>query len=747
MKGKWPENPVESGHPVNILGISAFYHDSAASLVCDGKVVAAVQEERFSRVKHDLRFPESAIRYCMEEGGVTPESLDLIAFHEKPFIHFERLLETFFAYAPRGLRQFRQAIPAWLRQKLWIKDIIRKETGFTGRIIFPSHHQSHAAAAFFPSPFEAAAILTMDGVGEWATASYGTGEGNRIEIVGELRFPHSLGLLYSAFTVFTGFAINSGEYKMMGLAPYGEPVYKDIILTELMDLREDGSFRLNMEYFDYCSGLTMTSPRFHALFGAHPRVPESDVRRIDMDLARSVQEVTEEVILRMARFVRRKTGLERLVMSGGVVLNSVANGKLQREGIFDAIWIQPAAGDAGSALGAALYGWHQYLEKERFSDGRSDMMMGAFLGPEYSEKEIETALIRMGVRHRRYSKPGLLENVSRRLSKGEVVGWFQGRMEFGPRALGNRSILADARRQDMQPRINREIKFRERFRPFAPSVLSSRVSKFFDMSTENPYMLMTFPIRKERLRQLDCRDASLKGLEKMNAVRSDIPAVTHVDNTARVQTVEEGRNPLFTRLLETFEKRTGCALLLNTSLNVRGEPIVCTPEDACRCFMATGMDAMAIGPFLLDKADQSVTQDAKAGTALPTGRTGKKQLRSFGITTGSGLAAMSIVVRWRFSPHYWWIPFVSGAILVGAGLFIPGILAPVHRYWSRVSSAVGRLVSTLSLGLGYYGVLFPTALAARLTGRRVLEKGPDRSFETYWEPCSSVERKSCERQY
>ena len=732
---------------MNVLGISAFYHDSAAALVRDGKIVATVQEERFSRVKHDPRFPGSAIRYCMEEGGVDSGSLDLVAFHEKPFVHFERLLETYLAYAPRGLRQFLHAVPMWLREKLWIKDIIRRETGFTGRIIFPSHHQSHAAAAFFPSPFQAAAILTLDGVGEWATAGYGAGEGNRIELTGELRFPHSLGLLYSAFTAFTGFPVNSGEYKMMGLAPYGEPVYRDLILSELMDLREDGSFRLNMEYFDYCSGLTMTSPRFHALLEVSPRVPESDIRRIDMDLARSVQEVTEEVISRMARFVRRETGLERLVMSGGVALNSVANGKLMGKEIFKDIWVQPAAGDAGSALGAALYGWHQYLEKERSPDGRNGLMMGAFLGPEYSGEEIETALIRMGARYRRYSKPGLLENVSRRLSKGGVVGWFQGRMEFGPRALGGRSILADARRQDMQRRINREIKFREGFRPFAPSVLRSSAPEFFGMSTESPYMLMVFPVRRERLRQLDEREASLKGMEKMNAVRSDIPAVTHVDNTARVQTVEEGRNPFFTRLIETFKEITGCPLLLNTSFNVRGEPIVCTPEDAYRCFMSTGMDAMVIGPFLLDRADQAAMHGAVGPTASSCSRTGRKRLRIFGITTGFGLVTMSIVIRWRFSPHYWWTLIIVGAPLVGAGLFIPETLSPVHRYWSRVSSTVGRWVFSLSLGLGYYGVLFPTALAARLMGRRFLKKGPDRSFETYWEPCSPVERKSCERQY
>ena len=747
MKGKWPENPVESGHPVNILGISAFYHDSAASLVCDGKVVAAVQEERFSRVKHDLRFPESAIRYCMEEGGVTPESLDLIAFHEKPFIHFERLLETFFAYAPRGLRQFRQAIPAWLRQKLWIKDIIRKETGFTGRIIFPSHHQSHAAAAFFPSPFEAAAILTMDGVGEWATASYGTGEGNRIEIVGELRFPHSLGLLYSAFTVFTGFAINSGEYKMMGLAPYGEPVYKDIILTELMDLREDGSFRLNMEYFDYCSGLTMTSRRFHALFGALPRVPGSAIRRIDMDLARSVQEVAEEVILRMARFVKRETGLAKLVMSGGVALNSVANGKLEREGVFDEIWIQPAAGDAGSALGAALYGWHQYMDRERETDGIKDSMSGALLGPCFDGEHVERELDRLGAAFQRMEEPELLDKVTALIEQGCVVGWFQGRMEFGPRALGNRSILADARRPEVQARINRDVKFREGFRPFAPSILAEKAAVYFNMKSDSPYMLKVFPIGVEHLKRLTEEEMSLSGLDRLRAVRSDIPAVTHVDGSARVQTVEGRNNPLFAGLLSAFEKKTGCPLLLNTSFNVRGEPMVCTPEEAFRCFMVTGMDAMVIGPFLLDKEDQSDLKDPGeiAETACRTA--GERHLRIFGISTGLGLVVMSLVVRWRFSLPFWWTLIVIGGFLAGAGFFLPGILAPVHRYWGRISSAVGRRVFTLCLALGYYGVLWPTALGARLTGRRFLEKGPDRAPGTYWEPCSPVKRESCERQY
>ena len=735
---------------VNILGISAFYHDSAACLVRDGEIVAAAQEERFTRLKHDARFPANAVRYCLEEGGIGGDSLDLIVFNEKPFLRFERLLETYLEFAPRGLGQFLQAIPMWLREKLWIREIIHREPGFDGTSLFTTHHESHAAAAFFPSPFQDAAILTMDAVGEWATASYGAGEGNEVHLTGELRFPHSLGMLYSAFTYFTGFSVNSDEYKVMGLAPYGEPRYRDLILSELVDLREDGSFRLNMDYFNYCTGLTMTNARFAKLFGTSPREPGSDIRQVDMDLARSVQEVAEQIVLKMARFIRDQTGKDRLVMSGGVALNSVANGKLLREGIFDEIWVQPAAGDAGSALGAALYGWHQYLGNRREADGRTDQMQGALLGPRYSDDRIEKILQQQGASFKRLSEGEMLDAVSRRIAEGYVVGWFQGRMEFGPRALGARSILADARREDMQQRINHKIKFREGFRPFAPAVLQGKAQGYFDMPVDSPYMLMVFPVRDEHLREPGEEEKALSGLEKLAVLRSDIPAVTHVDNSARVQTVDPEGNPLFASLLKRFEDVTGCPILVNTSFNVRGEPIVCSPEDALMCFMRTDMDALATGSFLLDKADQVNKENAggwkspdEKGDPLP----GKKQLRVFGLSTGCGLVVMSLVLRWKFSTESLWGIAVAGALLAASGLFFPQYLSGFHRHWTRITGTVGRWVFAFTLGLGYFTVLVPVAIVARLAGRRVLTRGADRSMNTYWEPCDAGGKNTSERQY
>ena len=735
---------------VNILGISAFYHDSAACLVRDGKIIAAVQEERFTRVKHDSRFPENAIRYCLEEGELDSESLDLIVFHEKPFIHFERLLETYLEYAPRGLRQFLLAMPIWLREKLWIKDIIGKKTGFSGKILFPSHHESHAAAAFFPSPFENAAILTMDGVGEWATAAYGVGEKNTLRLLKTLQFPHSLGLLYSAFTCFTGFRVNSDEYKVMGLAPFGVPRYRDLILSEIMDLKEDGSFRLNMKYFDYSAGLSMTNSDFNELFGTSPREPGSEIRQIDMDLASSIQNVTEEVVLRMARHVKAETGLDHLVMAGGVALNSVANGRLQTEEIFKDIWIQPAAGDAGSALGAALYGWHQYLENERKTDGVSDGMKGAFLGPCFSDEYIGSLLDRLGAEYEKLPESSMLESVAVHIDAGRVVGWFQGRMEFGPRALGARSILADARRDDMQSRINQKIKFREDFRPFAPSALSIRAGEYFDKLKDSPYMLMVFPVRGEHLVQLNEKEKSLAGLDKLKVIRSDIPAVTHVDNSARVQTVDAGRNPIFARLLEEFEQRTGCPLILNTSFNVREEPIVCSPEDAYRCFMDTGMDALAIGPYLLEKAGQIIPDDISCEPELLRLRTAypdKKQLRLFGFSAGSALVVMSIVIRWKLNLDLWWFIALCGVILAGTGIVFPNSLVSVHLRWNRVVSRIARWLLSIALGAGFITVLVPTALVAKVTGRRFLVLEADPSLETYWEGRHCEDTLASEHQY
>jgi len=587
-----------------ILGLSAWYHDSAACLLRDGDSVAAAHEERFSRVKHDAGFPRQAVAYCLNTTGIVAADLECVVFYEKPFLRFERLLETYLAFAPRGLSQFLRAVPLWLREKLWIKDLLRRELEYEGRILFPEHHQSHAASAFFPSPFAAAAFLTLDGVGEWATASFGVGRGNHIEINNELRFPHSLGLLYSAFTYYAGFKVNSGEYKLMGLAPYGEPSFVDTIYEHLVDLKPDGSFHLNLEYFDYCTGLTMTNARFDRLFGGPPRRPEAPLSQREMDLARSLQEVTEEIILRMARHVHAATKMKHLCLAGGVALNCVANGRILREGPFDKIWVQPAAGDAGGALGAALFGWHQYLEQPRDPDGVHDSMKGAYLGPSYGRDEIRQILVAEGVVFEELEESELVAEVAGLLAGEMVVGWFQGRMEFGPRALGNRSILADARSPNMQRQVNQKIKFREGFRPFAPVVLEEQASKWFELPVPSPYMLLVAPVHADHLRPLTEEETGRKGLAKLSIPRSTIPAVTHVDNSARIQTVSESANPLLYRLLKTFEAQTNCPVLVNTSFNVRGEPIVCSPQEALRCFFATDIDCLAIGSFLLKKSAQ-----------------------------------------------------------------------------------------------------------------------------------------------
>lgn len=589
---------------MNILGISAFYHDSAACLVQDGRVVAAAQEERFTRKKHDEVFPRKAVEYCLSEAGIGMSGVDLVAFYEKPFLKFERLLETYLACAPLGIRSFIKAMPVWLKRKLWIKDIIAEELAYSGKVIFPEHHESHAASAFFPSPFEHAAILTMDGVGEWTTSSLSEGKGNVLEILREIRFPHSLGLLYSAFTYYTGFKVNSGEYKVMGLAPYGQPRYKDLILEKLIDLKDDGSFKLDLAYFDYCAGLRMTNNRFHELFGGPPRKPESRLTQREMDLARSVQEVTEEVMLRMARHARQVTGARNLCLAGGVALNCVGNGRILREKIFDKVWIQPAAGDAGGALGAALTAWHRYLGKPRTVDGQTDAIGGSYLGPAYSDAAIGDYLERERIPSERLSETDLAREVASILASEKVVGWFQGRMEFGPRALGSRSILGDARSPKMQETMNLKIKFRESFRPFAPAVLREKVSDYFEIDTDSPYMLLVAPVREHLRRQMTTEESALFGIDKLNVSRSCIPAVTHVDYSARVQTVDARTHRRFRALLEAFERDQGCAVLINTSFNVRGEPLVCTPEEAYRCFMRTDMDYLVLGDRLLDKTAQ-----------------------------------------------------------------------------------------------------------------------------------------------
>jgi carbamoyltransferase len=589
---------------VNILGLSAFYHDSAACLVRDGKIIAAAQEERFTRRKHDQSFPENAIRFCLESASLRPDGLDYVVFYEKPFLKFERLLETYLTYAPRGLGSFLKAMPVWLKQKLWIKDLIQKNLAFEGTILFPEHHEAHAASAFFPSPYEDAAILTMDGVGEWATSSLSVGRGNRIELLKEIRFPHSLGLLYSAFTYYTGFRVNSGEYKVMGLAPYGEPRYKDLILKELIELKEDGSFRLNMKYFNYCAGLTMTSRSFDRLFGGPPRKPETPLTQREMDLARSVQEVTEEVMLRMARHAKEVTRSRNLCLAGGVALNCVGNGRILKERIFDNLWVQPAAGDAGGALGAALFGWHQYLGHSRTVNGKKDAMRGSLLGPEYADGDIRRFLEAKRIPHHFLEADERFEKIADLLAREKVIGWFVGRMEFGPRALGARSILADARSQHMQTTLNLKIKFREGFRPFAPSILREKVSDYFELAGDSPYMLMVAPVKESLRRPMGEREKNLFGIEKLNVARSAIPAVTHVDYSARIQTVSSEDHPEFYRLLKTLDEKYNCPVLVNTSFNVRGEPLVCTPEDAYRCFMRTQMDYLVLGNFLIDKTEQ-----------------------------------------------------------------------------------------------------------------------------------------------
>ncbi len=595
--------------PVTILGISAYYHDAAACLIQDGRIVAAAQEERFTRKKHDADFPRHAIQYCLQEAGLSVDQLDYVAFYDKPFIKFNRILDSYLTFAPRGISSFLKAIPLWLRKKLWIPDLIQKELGYSGTILFPEHHESHAASAFFVSPFEKAAFLTIDGVGEWATASYGVGEGNRLRILAELQFPHSLGLLYSAFTYFLGFKVNSGEYKVMGLAPYGEPRYVQRILDHLIDLREDGSFKMNLEYFAYPVGLRMTTDRFAELFDGPPRQPEGPLTQRDMDLARSIQEVTEEIMLRMARHVKAETGERYLVLAGGVALNCVGNGKLLRAGIFDDIWIQPAAGDAGGALGAALIAYHHYLNQPTPPKKGRDLQQGSYLGPQYSDEAIKQFLEEHQLPYHFKEREALLDTVSDALIAGKVIGWFQGRMEFGPRALGNRSILGDARSPEMQRKINLKIKFRESFRPFAPSVLADHVSDWFELDRESPYMLLVAPVKQDKRLPVPQAAQNLQGLEKLQVVRSQIPAVTHVDYSARIQTVRREDNPLYYDLIHTFYRKTGCPVIVNTSFNVRGEPIVATPLDAYRCFMRTEMDMLVLGNFVLLKEEQPPFHD------------------------------------------------------------------------------------------------------------------------------------------
>jgi carbamoyltransferase len=593
-----------------VLGISALYHDSAAALLRDGEIVAAAQEERFTRKKHDPGFPKQAIEYCLKEAGISAKDVDVVAFYDKPFLKFERLLETYVAFAPKGFESFRMAIPVWLREKLFLKDLLIKELkvfapdlAWEEKLKFSEHHLSHAASAFFPSPFEEAAVLTMDGVGEWATTSLAIGRGNSLEVIKEIHFPHSLGLLYSAFTYYTGFKVNSGEYKVMGLAPYGEPKYVKQIFDHLVDLKPDGSFRLDQSYFNYCTGLTMTGPKFHELFGGPPRKASEPLTQHHMDLAASIQAATEEIVLRLTRSIRQETGLKNLCLAGGVALNCVANGKVLRDDAFNNIWVQPAAGDAGGALGAALAVHHIHLKQPRAATGK-DAMRGSYLGPQFEQADIEKRLAAAGAKFSVLSDEELFAAGAKALSEDKALGWFQGRMEFGPRALGGRSILGDARSPTMQSVLNLKVKYRESFRPFAPAILREDVADWFELDGDSPYMLLVAEVVKNRRRAMTEEEQKLFGIAKLNVPRSDIPAATHVDYSARIQTVHENTNPRYYQLIKSFKQQTGCPVIVNTSFNVRGEPIVCTPEDAFRCFMGTEIEALAVGNCFLKKEDQ-----------------------------------------------------------------------------------------------------------------------------------------------
>ncbi|MBN1587819.1 MAG: carbamoyltransferase [Candidatus Omnitrophica bacterium] len=602
-----------------LLGISAFYHDSAACLLRDGELIAAAQEERFTRKKHDPGFPSNAIQSCLDQAGIALEHVEALVFYDKPFVKFERLAETYLAVAPLGIRSFIKAMPLWLKEKLDLRRTISKTVDFKGSILFSDHHQSHAASAFYPSPYQEAAFLTVDGVGEWTTTSYGIGRGPELEFLKEIHFPHSLGMLYSAFTYYTGFRVNSGEYKLMGLAPYGEPKYAQTIRDHLIDVHEDGSYRLHMRYFNYLSGLTMTNARFDCLFGGPPRKAESPITQREMDIAASVQVVLEEILLKIVRHVHKETGQKNLCLAGGVALNCVANGRILREGPFENLWIQPASSDSGGALGAAFAAWHRYYEKPRFANNVDDAQKGSLLGPSFSDDEIRRYLDQNQIPYQQHPEAELYETVAQLLDEGAVVGWFQGPMEFGPRALGARSILGDPRSAEMQSRLNLKIKFRESFRPFAPSALEEHAGEYFDVGDKSPYMLLTGKVSENCMRPISEADAKKQGLEKLSVLRSTIPAVTHVNGSARLQTVSAKTNPRFHKLLQAFHKRTGCPVLINTSFNVRGEPIVCTPQDAYNCFRRTFMDYLVMGNIVLEKkkVDSSQAPEPEPISLIP----------------------------------------------------------------------------------------------------------------------------------
>ncbi|MFH2005435.1 MAG: carbamoyltransferase [bacterium] len=719
---------------MNILGLSAHYHDSAACLLRDGALVAAAQEERFTRRKHDASFPTHAIRYCLREGGLDGAELDGIAFYEKPLWKLERILDTAMCIAPRGVVPFVRGLPSWFVQKLRVEEQVREVTGFRGDFVYCRHHEAHAASAFFLSPFEEAAVLTVDGVGEWATNTVGVGQGHTVRMLRELRFPHSLGLLYSAFTQHLGFRVNSGEYKVMGLAPYGEPRYEELLRERLVDLKEDGSYRLRMEHFAFLAGRTTVDERFGRVLGCPPRSPDDALEQIHMDLARSIQAVTEEVLLRQARFAFEQTGLSNLCLAGGVALNSVANGRLLREGPFRRLWIQPAAGDAGGCLGAALVAWHHHHGRERSDGGGGrDGMQGALLGGSFDADEVGQALQAHGLTGELLGEEQHRAAVVEALERGDVVGWFQGRMEFGPRALGNRSILADPRGSGVQARVNAKVKFREGFRPFAPAVLEDRVSEWFELDQPSPYMLLVVQVAEGRWVAQSDEDARRTGLAKLDVVRSEIPAVTHVDRSARVQTVGKDDNPGFHALLRDFGERTGCPVLLNTSFNLRGEPIVCTPEDACRTFLASGLDLLAIGPYLVRRpAGVEPTGVPPPPPVFPIVPEPRK-LRIFGLGGGGLLALLAGLFWWTGRPAVTVALAVLAAIFAGFGLAAPRLLRPVERVMGAVGRFVSRVVTTVLLTGVYLMVITPVGWLRRVVARDPLQRRIEPQRASYWE--------------
>jgi carbamoyltransferase len=747
-----------------ILGISAFYHDSAATLLRDGIPIAAAQEERFSRLKHDYRFPNQAIDYCLREAKISPSDLEYIAFYDKPFLKFERILDSYLHYAPKGIPSFIKAMPIWIKQKIWTKSLIQEALpGFDGKILFPEHHRSHAASAFFPSPFSDAAIITTDGVGEWTTTSVGFGKGNSITLLKELQFPHSLGMLYSAFTYYTGFKVNSGEYKVMGLAPYGEPKYVQTILDNLIDVKEDGSFQLNLDYFNFPVGLTMTNRNFNRLFGGPPRKPESRITRKEMDMARSVQEVTELILERMSRHAKAETGADYLVLAGGVALNCVANGKLLRNIDYKDIWIQPAPGDAGGALGAGLTVWYEYLENPRKVRQGQDSQQGSYLGPAFNNSQIKEFLDLHKIPYRRLGDSEVIEKTAALLTQEKVIGWFQGRMEFGPRALGARSILGDPRSPEMQRKMNLKIKFRESFRPFAPSVLEDAASEYFKLDRPSPYMLFVADVAQNKRRLLNHEEQQLRGLDKLNVVRSEIPAVTHVDYSARIQTVNKKNNKRYYALLKEFEKQTGCPLLVNTSFNVRGEPIVCTPQDAYNCFMRTEMDYLVMDNYLLDKTEQADTQPGFARQIPKTEKqyieqesaavnkskfSERTEWKKFGIGLSIILTILG-TLQWIRGITFFPVFYLIAVLTLMSGLLFPVALKPLYILFSYIGFALGWVMTRIILTALFLVILTPISLLSRLLGKKYLQLEFKKNKATHWKKRQeqNASKKHFEKQY